>query len=103
MDMGSRGRRRLRGGEDRKASAQHALKRRVRVVGILSDRAVPDPLDGLIDHEQRNEEPLVRNDTLSEAILDLDVEARQAEDPVDQILKRAVDVVEHARRPRHPP
>ena len=36
--------------------------RQFRIVDVAGDRAVLDPLDGFIDHKERNKEPFARDD-----------------------------------------
>ena len=64
----------------------------------MRNRPVPDLLDRLVDREQRHEEPLARHNRISEAILDLNIEARGFKKAVDQVFEfGAGDVVEFIR------
>ena len=44
-------------------------------------------LNRLVDDEERHEEPFARDNGISEAILDLDVEPRRVEDAVDEVFE----------------
>lgn len=69
------------------------------IIGIICDRAVLDPLHGIIDDEARHEEPFAWDYGIAEAILDFDVEPRGIEYAVDQIFELgAVDVVKGVGR-----
>ena len=57
------------------------------VVSEADDAAVEHHLDGALDDGQREQEPFARAVWLSESILDLDVEARVREEPMQQMLK----------------
>jgi hypothetical protein len=55
----------------------------------------PDFPNGFVDYEQRDEEPLSRNDRLPKSVLDFDFKASRTEYAVDQVLQPgAVNVVQ---------
>ena len=58
----------------RRRSVARDQGRPPRVVAIIRDRAVPDFLNRLVDHEEWNQKPFARRDRIAEAILDPDIE-----------------------------
>src|SRR3546814_16754111 len=70
---------------------------RARIIDIAGDRAILDPLHGVIYDETRHEEPFARDHGIAETILDFDVEPSRVEDTVDQVFKLgAVDEIGRA-------
>lgn len=65
------------------------------IVRVIGNRPVSDPVYSFVDHEPGHQEPFARDHRISEAILDLNVELRWIENPVDEVFQLgAVDVVE---------
>jgi hypothetical protein len=62
------------------------------IVYVVSYRAIFDLIDGLIDDEQRHQEPLTRDHRLSEAIFNFDVKLRRPENAVDHVFKLCATV-----------
>jgi hypothetical protein len=63
------------------------------VVDIFGNRAIFYPLNGLVDDEQWDKEPLARDHRISKTVLDLDIKPRRIEDAVDEVFElRPVDI-----------
>ena len=63
------------------------------VVDVIDDCSVFDLFDHLVDDEQRHEEPFARDDGVTEAIFDLDVQFGRFKKPMQQVFElRAVDI-----------
>lgn len=58
------------------SSARQLKRSSFRVVSVITNRAVLDPLNGSIDDEYRDKEPHPWSHRIAEAVLDLNIEAR---------------------------
>lgn len=64
------------------------------IVDVCPDRTVPDMLNGLVDHAQRDEKPFAWHNEIPEPVLDLDNEASRLKDAVNEVFELCpVDVV----------